>query len=122
MADLLELVARIEAYDPRQSPDNRADERELHDAVVMATGIGSLTHTFETTFVRSLDAAMTLVPEGWEIALTSEGGWRVSLINHEWTMGGHGRDAMRSKAASPALALTAASLRAHAAMEANDAA
>lgn len=63
--ELMELAERFEAYDPGRSLDNRADELELHQAVVMATGEGSLNAPFDRTFARSLDTAMTLIPDRW---------------------------------------------------------
>lgn len=60
MTDLLDLAARVEQYDPATSPDNRADELDLHQSVVLATGVGSMNPAFEATFLCSLDVAMTL--------------------------------------------------------------
>lgn len=106
---MLELAERLQAYDPLQSSDNRADEAQLHDDIVMATGIGSLAHRYERTFVRSLDEAMTLVPDGfdWIIGRTNDG-----LTIHA-EVGGRGGEFMRF-GNTPALALCAAALRARA--------
>lgn len=109
---LTDIARLVEAYDPSASPDNRADELALHQHIVMVTGVGTLTPAFEDTFVRSLDAAMTLVPGGWDWAAGTAG---------EAT-GGHaylrcvsnGKTEIETDAATPALALTAAALRAHA--------
>lgn len=63
-------------------------------------------------FTSSLDAAMALVPEGWSRSTSNENGYEeVTLNNH-----GLKRTAW-AHAATPALALTAAALRAHAAQE-----
>lgn len=122
-ADLLALAARIEAYDPRLSPDNRADELALHQDAVMATGIGTLSPDFEATFLRSLDAAMTLVPEGclasakqlWD----GPGRHGYALVNlytddnsAEFSDGKRHVGTEAGLAATPALALCAAALRA----------
>jgi hypothetical protein len=101
--ELLEIAARIEAYDPNQSPDNRADEMALHQEIVMATGIGSLTVDFEHTFVRSLDAAMTLVPEGWQFRIENN----TACLGET-----HPLEMEPIEAATPALALAAAALKA----------
>lgn len=62
--DNLNLAERIESYDPATCPDNRAVELELHRDIVMATGAGTMNPSFEMTFLRSIDAAMTLAREG----------------------------------------------------------
>lgn len=62
-------------------------------------------------YTASLDAAMTLVPEGWHTKLALE-----DRHSHSWRWdlrGGFGFDA-GARAATPALALTAAALRARA--------
>jgi hypothetical protein len=82
------------------------------------------------TFTASLDAAMTLVPEGWCIRLnqTSDGeradntsdeglpDWTVAIIPHALTGYANRKKAwggwLYGNAATPALALTAAALRA----------
>lgn len=106
--ELLEIAARIEAYDPSASLDNRADELELHRDVVMATGIGTMNPTFEDTFLRSLDAAMGLAPEGWQ------GDFRFGIVRPSvllWPVGSV-TPLVEGRAATPARALTAACLRA----------
>lgn len=65
-------------------------------------------------WLASLDAAMTLVPEGWAIDSIKEGevgSWYVNIRPRNWVSGW-----WYGKGASPALALTAAALRAQAAM------
>lgn len=75
-------------------------------------------------FTASLDAAMTLVPEGegigWQVSSSGIAGiWRVSTDPNDY--GGNRFPApiwsVSGNAATPALALTAASLRAHAAQK-----
>jgi hypothetical protein len=111
---LLKLAERVEAYDPKMSPDNRADELELHRDIVMETGVGSMNPAIEATFVRSLDAAMTLVPPGWEPLIDGVGSdraerWIVELYPED------GDDRIENGAADTApLALCAAALKARA--------
>lgn len=54
-----------------------------------------------------LDAAMTLVPEGWRRLLSErdDGSWVVSLLRHD------AKEREQGDAATPALALCAAALR-----------
>jgi hypothetical protein len=114
-----ELAERIEAYDPKLSPDNYGDELELHRHIVLATGEGSMNPPRDGLFVRSLDAAMSLVPSGMR-----ELGYRFALEEEWWEQGkwtarfdemgdecGNGHTILAT-AATPALALAAAALRA----------
>ncbi len=153
MADLLELASRVEAA---TGPD-----RELDDAIFAAMGLckhrnrrfdpptheddivgpevcvdcgkrGAMTYP-RRHYTASLDAAMTLVPEGWRWLLREaapdganpdESGFLARLETHDfetvtWGKGQcwitdhiRGRDA-KSWAATPSLALTAAALRAN---------
>ena len=105
----LDLASRIEDYDPKQSADNRFDEIELHRDIVLETGIGGMNPDFEHTFLRSLDAAMTLVPEGFEWCLYSDASCEIGpepdygcimVSNHT------------AEAATPTISLCAAALRA----------
>lgn len=117
---LEQLAVRLEAYDPQQSMDNRADELALHQDIVMETGLGSLTVAFDATFVRSLDAAMTLVLEGVEGLALCFKVERFYLGNGIWKCRASAWDGLgrvssldtASDAAIPALALCAAALRA----------
>lgn len=125
--DRLELAERIERYAPELSPDNRADELEMHQAVVLATGVGSMDPPFNETFLRSLDAAMSLVPEGcvwiagdykgmanaafWQGKHQYAKGW-ASVSDTGEPPGDPAMPTYRSHAMTPALALTAAALRA----------
>ncbi len=78
-------------------------------------------------FTASLDAALTLVPEGWFILVSD---WQASILRKlgPWqAVLTRNRDDMRTvfdgrsdHAATPALALCAAALRARAAMEAGN--
>ena len=74
--------------------------------------VGDRLNDAAPAFTASLDAAMTLVPEGWATRLAVE-----DRHSHSWgwtLRGGYGVDA-HGRAATPALALTAAALRAIAA-------
>lgn len=120
--DLLALAARVEAA---TGPDRALDadiELVLHPELVVlpwarvnfqcgkapyyedTSDPDALNVVFPAVYTRSLDAALTLVPKGWE-----------------WEVYGHGLAVLRrigrhkgSSAATPALALTAAALRARA--------
>ena len=136
-ADAAEIVRLAERVEQATGPD-----REL-DALVAATTIRNLAATsFKTLqgwadiavrekwsvrrFTASLDAAMTLVPEGW--------GWMVSQPNAKALASGllkertpvmgevqYGCDQRYAvAAATPALALCAAALRARAASTLSD--
>jgi hypothetical protein len=108
---LIELAGRIEAYDPASSADNRADELAMHQDIVLTTGEGSMSPAFEATFLRSIDAAMTLAEgRGGQITFYKDGTAKVFLWQ-PYPL------AIEAKAATPALALCAASLRARATME-----
>jgi hypothetical protein len=91
----------------------------------MATGEGSLTCDFDRTFVRSLDAAMSLVPEAsWEPYGGARTPWNVVITSAYNSVGIHPTDAKSTgihdkrggsaRAATVPLALTAAALRARA--------
>lgn len=109
--DLMDLAARVEAA---SGPD-----REIDKAVQRATGDGSGNHWFKNhlgehttddlapAYTASLDAAMILVPEGWTC-------W--SLRSERIGTGVDGQEQRElAFAATPALALTAACLRARSA-------
>lgn len=114
----IELAAAIQAYDPKQSADNRADELKLHRDIVMLTGIGTMNPDFDRTFLCSLDAAMTLLPPGWVIAsldwwpMTRRAGVTLREVRDQtWGVGfDETTGDARSQAATPALALTATAL------------
>ena len=130
---LLELAERVEALD---GPDREVDA--LVGRYKAADFLGTLPADPQygcARYTASIDAAMQLKPEGWVIETLSywpkhsDGedsniGARVSLFEcSEGNLGiGHYNDDLQesSTAATPALALTAASLRARAAMETND--
>jgi hypothetical protein len=101
--ELLALAERVEAL----TGPNFAVEQQVHAA------LGGDTLVVSKPFTASLDAAMSLVPEGCMAAIVrfSNGTGRANL--HKGAdVGGEGIDA---RAATPALALTAAALRARAA-------
>ena len=100
MSDIADLIARVEAA---QGPD-----REL-DAEIHALGLTVDSRlVIPRAYTASLDAAAALVPDG--------GDWsRHRGVNGQMTMQVWGPDAMwpgLSQAATPALALCAAALRA----------
>lgn len=110
-----QLDALIEAYRQRDRyPDAVAVRMGKLWSAVACKGPGRGWRRYGIFFqhhayLASLDAAMTLVPEGWHtrIALEDRHSRRWS-----WTLrGGYGSES-QSRAATPALALTAAALRA----------
>ena len=96
--ELLALAARCEAA----SGADRNLTIAVSDACDMETPHGDP--------LTSLDAAMTLVPEGWDWCAETfgEDGAHGKVWRHGW----HDDTVIHSNAATPALALTAASLRA----------
>lgn len=121
--DLMALASRVERYEVTGPYDIARDrERDINEAVAAAVGVpatvkvgheilGNLraVPTRLPAYTASLDAAMTLVPQGWRIGTLAQGrngSCYATLVNDEWAAG---------DAATLALALTAACLRAHAA-------
>jgi len=125
MTDLMELASRVEAG---EEPDRELDVRislalsgtpysdsDVIDMLAIRdepTGYGVYRPADEyvPAYTASLDAAMTLVPEGWDWTLYSDGSCEIGrkpdrgcLMNADYI----------AEAATPALALTAAALRAH---------
>lgn len=121
MSDLSELAERVEALDgpdrevdcligvaigwfitePNEGWPDRLDYIDIR-------GIWKTTANFAELvpqFTRSLDAAVTLVPEGWQYCITESRGCWVRECDQFPTI--HGQ-----AAATPALSLTAAALRA----------
>lgn len=117
MTDLMELASRVEA--------GEGADRELDADVFCALGLapfveGAYDAYRAPAYTASLDAAMSLVPQGW--------GWNVSQPNDRAIASGllkertpvHGEvqygcdHRYAVAAATPALALTAACLRARA--------
>lgn len=136
MSGLLELAARVEAAEgpdrvldaevaeaigyrrvfprgPCRDPDRRrwVDDRGM--------GIGWLDGSdhFPPRYTASLDAAMTLVPEGWEWSLEAEETEMVWPVLSPWTHRCQMGHLIDREAATPALALCAAALRARASQE-----
>lgn len=102
------LAARVEAL---AGPDRRIDTEILEM-------VGGFTPTGLPTFrgglgypafTQSVDAAMSLVPEGWAWTLYSDASCE---IGYEPERGGLMNPEFQSDAATPALALCAAALRA----------
>lgn len=118
MADFMELAERCEkATGPDRELDLAIAKLPIrpHPVPAKATlGQGGLAwsgaYGFKCAeYTASLDAAMTLVPEGWN--------WQVGVGNHNWAAVYKGAPpSMRVDpiAATPALALCAAALRARA--------
>jgi hypothetical protein len=113
---LVELAARAEAVGNLPAHLQRGEEGMIDRA------IRDLRLVPETRALRrytsSLDAAMTLVPEGWTYRLSSPP-YRKGHAADLWPpiQPGDGPFVKRADAATPALALTAACLRARAAAE-----
>ncbi|HEV2746295.1 MAG TPA: hypothetical protein VGW34_03230 [Allosphingosinicella sp.] len=98
MSALLELAARVEAA---TGPD-----RELDRAICLATD-----PHYMAEFTKSLDAAMTLVSEGWDWQVIARATGDATGIVYEFEAAPPFRS-YNSEAATPALALVAACLRA----------
>ena len=104
-AKLLELAERCEAA---EGPD-----RGLDMLICTALNTGRRTDPRDPgpdRFTASIDAAMSLVPEGWNRSFTDDPDDLGCVIGELWT---RKRNAV-GHAATPALALTAACLRARA--------
>lgn len=112
MSEILKLAERCEAA----SGANYALEREIAEAVghpsAKASGFQMQYEGVRLpSYTASLDAAMTLVPEGCDVTLDVEKGRGGAIVFDDLGVEGIGR----SSAATPALALCAASLRARSA-------
>lgn len=127
------LIALAERVEKAQGPDRALDAR-----ILMAISGGSQADAdyaasdpertcAPPAYTASLDAAAALVPEGWRLAylgewdsetLRARGPWQAILIRAgEGDSFGPELSPRCNHAATPALALTAAALRARAAME-----
>jgi hypothetical protein len=67
-------------------------------------------------YTASLDAAMSLVPEGWEPSLETDLGGTHNDLFWQWTLGHDSFDAVHGEGRHGGAALTAAALRARAAL------
>jgi len=113
MGELLKLVDRVEAL---EAPDRGIDwEIHCRDGL---DGVGM--YGDHPTYTASIDAAMTLVPEGMRVNLSEwddeehlrrAGPWQC-ILSVAGTCHANPFDARCDHAATPALALTAAALRA----------
>ena len=128
---LLALAAKVEAYVPANHYDlDRGRERELNEAIGLACGVGHRRKVGDPAlgndrwvpmplkpYVTSIDSAMSLVPSGFMCRVQSwPDGVNTALLEKD--AGDFGAiDARHTEtfAASPALALCAAALRARAA-------
>ena len=118
MTDREKLIALAERCEKATGPS-----RELDLAVGSSLGVDSY---YLKNWTASLDAAMTLVPEGWRMAaLCEREPWfcRLETTDFDSVTWGKGSDWITdvvagqettAKAATPALALCAAALRARA--------
>lgn len=131
MSDLLDLAARIEAA-TEGSRELDAETADTTDSVVPCACTGacnpdSLNYLGGCPSVRayttSLDAALTLVPEGWSFSVGDLRGydppmWRCHLRDHRpqsLTAAGHSHIWKEGNTiAGPALAICAAALKARA--------
>ena len=106
-AALLALADRVEAL----TGPCRETDAEVHHAILQ--GIGTGLYGTQPSYTASLDAAMTLVPEGhtWSADLN------LGKKAFAWCYDDKMLSGRPCKAATPALALTAAALRARAMME-----
>jgi hypothetical protein len=143
MSALLELADRVERYVAKGHYDlDRDTERGLNEAIGLAIGVGHRIRVGDPAlgndrwvpsplkpYVTSLDAAMTLVPEGWFIGSVAQPDPAqcathayAAVVQNEMREidRGYGqppdedREVLESYAATPALALCAAALRAKA--------
>ncbi len=145
MTNLLELAARVEALTgPCRETDaeialavgyaKRGAWFRAPDADPDIDVLGCGSWADAPAFTASLDAAMTLVPEGWWVAGINfnpidfrserDSEWHAEIAGPiTWAVIEHGTpeepvyDCHGGNASTPALALTAAALRARAAME-----
>jgi hypothetical protein len=99
---LIELAERVEASDGEYDP---ALCSEIHDVLAEPKCVQP------PNYCASLDAALTLRPEGWFLQLEQyTKGWTATLASHLWF--DDRRESRDGSALSPAAALTAACLRA----------
>lgn len=119
--DLLTLAERVERYTPSGNHDvDRDNERDLNEAIGLAVGVGHRIKVGDPAlgndrwvptplkpYVTSLDAAMTLVPEGQDVMLAV-------LRGSAYAGCGRSRNDGDVEAASLPLALCASALRARA--------
>lgn len=104
------LVELAEACEAAKGPD-----RELDYAIWLEAGETPLTTNSDPPYTASLDAAMTLVPEGWRTSdftqwENAEGAWSVMLLRT-----GFKHQAKDADAKTGPLAIVAAALRARSA-------
>lgn len=131
--DMNELVARIEAADQRQADGGYALDGEIAKREGWTYSYREATHSWgwcrpgmpdhfnarPPAYTTSIDAAMSLVPEGWSMSLGEKRGlpahirWNVWLHDHN-TENGIAERSIEASAATPSLALCAAALRAKA--------
>jgi len=109
-ATLLALAERVEALD--------GPNRNLDADIMRAIGLAGAPAVFALVdaphpYTASLDAAMTLVPEGWAVLMAFSEQRAVCDV-HTAPLGQHGTWPAHASAATPALALCAAALRARA--------
>ena len=115
MSDLVELADRVSALG---GPDREVDfeiEKLVRPRAYMLDGPARQ----DPAYTASLDAAMTLVPDGWEWQMEAEE-TEMFFPPSPWTYRVEMGNLIKVEAATPALALTAAALRARATLQETD--
>ena len=103
------ILALAERAEAATGPD-----RNLDADIMRAIGLAGLKADYAPhPYSASLDAAMTLVPEGWAVLMAFSEQRAVCDV-HTAPLGQHGTWPAHASAATPALALCAAALRARA--------
>lgn len=102
---LTELADRCERA---VGPDRELDQ-DIHEIVVIRSALSGTIYPYSKKYTASIDAAMTLVPDQWNVSLRGFGqSWNV-VMNDMKT--GPMQQSF-SHASTPALAICAAALRA----------
>ena len=109
-AELIALAERCEREEP-----SAALNFAIWEAVYARRApVGTFEEWVAPAYTASLDAAVTLVPDGW--SWFCEGPASISAAAHIWNPSARASAEYRSLAKTPALALCAAALRARAAI------
>lgn len=115
MVDLLELAARVEGASGADRELDLAIWAAIDPRAPEVIAAGRKPLEWLHCYTSSLDAAMTLVPEGMQWSFDSH--YKMAGVSRYWDDPQHGPtcEEYAGEAATPALALTAAALRARAA-------
>lgn len=115
---LIDLAERVEAA---SGPDREIDQDVFCEVDLAPFVEGAFDAYRAPTYTVSLDAAMTLVPEKWRLRqinysapCADDRKWHLNLHG-----GSEGQDTFVGRGVTPALALTAAALRARASIQEN---